>query len=130
MLAILTILTFQVAQYRITAKRQPCICLFENLGFVINKEKSVLQPCQKLVFLDIILDSVRMGVYLIPDKTHRVVSACGTSHRVPVPSLRAVQYGPLFYRNIEIDKNEALHKNKGNFEARMQLSPESRKDLS
>ena len=47
-----------------------------------------------------------------------------------VSSLPAVQYGPLFYRNIEIDKNEALHKNKGNFEALMQLSPESREDLS
>ena len=47
-----------------------------------------------------------------------------------VSSLPAVQYGPLFYRNIEIDKNEALRKNKGNFEAQMQLSPESREDLS
>ena len=47
-----------------------------------------------------------------------------------VSSLPVVQYGPLFCRNIEIDKNEALHKNKGNFEALMQLSPESREDLS
>lgn len=47
-----------------------------------------------------------------------------------VSSLPAVQYGHLFYRNIEIDKNEALHMNKGNFEVLMQLSPESRKDLS
>ena len=52
------------------------ICLFENLGFVINKEKSVLQPCQKLVFLGFILDSILMRVYLTPDKTDRVVSAC------------------------------------------------------
>ena len=41
-------------------------------------------------------------------------------------SLPAVQCGPIFYRNIEIDKNKALHKNKGNFEALMELSPESR----
>ena len=47
-----------------------------------------------------------------------------------LPSLPAVQNGPLFYRNIEIDKNEALHKNKGNFETLMQLSPESREDPS
>ena len=120
------------------------ICLFENLGFVINKEKSVLQPCQKLVFLGFILDSILMRVYLTPDKTDRVVSACQmllsrsyVSIRevaqvigLLVSSLPAVQYGPLFYRNIEIDKNEALHKSKGNFEAQMQLSPESREDLS
>ena len=36
---------------------QATICLFESLGFVINKEKSVLQPYQKLVFLSFILDS-------------------------------------------------------------------------
>ena len=85
-----------------------------------------------------------MRVYLTPDKTDRVVSACQlllsrsyVSIRevaqvigLFVSSLPAVQYGPLFYRNIEIDKNEALHKNKGNFEALMQLSPESREDLS
>ena len=120
------------------------ICLFENLGFVINKEKSVLQPCQKLVFLDFILDSILMRVYLTPDKTDRVVSACQmllnrsyVSIRevaqvigLTVSSLPAVQYGALFYRNIEIDKNEAFHKNKGNFETLMQLSPESREDLS
>ena len=55
---------------------QATICLFENLGFVINKEKSVLQPCQKLVFLGFILDSILMRVYLTPDKSDRVVSAC------------------------------------------------------
>ena len=38
--------------------------------------------------------------------------------------------GLYFTKNIDIDKNEALHKNKGNFEALMQLSPESREDLS
>lgn len=46
-------------------------CLFENLGFVINKEKSVLQPCHKHVFLGFILDSTLMRVYLMPDKTLR-----------------------------------------------------------
>lgn len=66
------------------------ICLFENLGFVINKEKSVLQPCQKLVFLDFILDSILMRVYLIPDKTDRVVSACQTLLNRSYVSIREV----------------------------------------
>ena len=110
----------------------------------MNKEKSVLQPCQKLVFLVFILDSILMRVYLTPDKTDRVVSACQmllsrsyVSIRevaqvmgLLVSSLSAVQYGPLFYRNLEIDRNDALRKNKGNFEALMQISPESREDLS
>ena len=85
-----------------------------------------------------------MRVYLTPGKTDRVVSACQMLLRrsyvsirevaqvigLLVSSLPAVQYGPLFYRNIEIDKNEALHNTKDNFEALMQLSPESREDLS
>ena len=33
-------------------------------------------------------------------------------------------------RSLRTNKNEALHKNKGNFEALMQLYPESREDLS
>ena len=114
-----------------------------NLGFVINKEKSVLKPCQKLVFVSFILDSILIRVYLTPDKTDRVVSAyqmllsrsCVSIREVAqvirllVSSLPAVQYGPLFYRNLEIDKDEALLKNMGNFEALMPLSPKSRGDL-
>ena len=113
---------------------QATICLFENLGFVINKEKLVLQPCQKLVLLGFILDSILMRVYLTPDKTGRVLAACQmllcgnyVSIRevaqvigLLVSSLPAVHYGPPFYRNLEIDENEALHKNRGNFEALMQ----------
>ena len=93
---------------------QATICLFENLGFVINKEKLVLQPCQKLVLLGSILDSILMRVYLTPDKTGRVLAACqmllcwnyvsiGEVAQVIgllVSSLPAVQYGPPFYRSL------------------------------
>lgn len=71
-----------------------------------------------------------MRVYPTPDKTYRVVSARQVLNRnyfsnrevaqvieLLVSSLPAVQYGPPFYRNLKIDKNEALHNNKGNFEA-------------
>lgn len=120
-------------------------CLFENLGFVINKEKSVLQHVITLFSL-VLYWTPHSWEYISCQIKHwdRVVSACQmlvSRGYVPirevaqvtgllVSSLPAVQYGHLFYRNIEIDKNEALHMNKGNFEALMQLSPESRKDLS
>ena len=56
---------------------QATICLFENLGFVIDREKSVLQPCQKLLFLGFPWFYFGlMRVYLTPDKSDRVVSAC------------------------------------------------------
>ena len=63
-----------------------------------------------------------MRLHLTPDKTDRVVSACQlllSRSCLPikevaqvigllVSSLPPVQYGPLFYRNIETDKNEAI----------------------
>ena len=42
----------------------------------------------------------------------------------------AVQYGPLHYRSLEIDKNTALQQNNGNYEAIMTLFSESVSDLS
>ena len=50
--------------------------LFESLGFLINHEKSVLQPCQKLAFLGFILDSVDMKVFRTTEKTERIILAC------------------------------------------------------
>jgi len=46
-----------------------------------------------------------------------------------VSSLPAVQYGPLYYSSLEIDKNTALRQNNGNYEATMTLSSESVSDL-
>ena len=50
--------------------------LFESLGFLINREKSVLQPCQKLEFLGFLLDSVNMKVFLTADKREKIILAC------------------------------------------------------
>ena len=117
--------------------------LFESPGFLINHDKSVLQPCQKLAFLGFILDSVDMKVFLSTEKTDKIVLACQqllkgspTSIRevaqvigLLVSSLPAVQYGPLFYRSIGIDKNMALQHHKGKNEASMTLTPESISEL-
>ena len=42
--------------------------LFQSLAFSINRKKSLLQPCQKLVFLGFILDSFDMKVFLTAEK--------------------------------------------------------------
>lgn len=117
--------------------------LFESLGFIISLEKSVLNPVQRIVFLGFILDSLNMRVYLTPEKAEKTVLACKhllvkkciTIREVSkvigllVSSLPGVQHGPLFYRNIEIDKNYALKTNHGCFESEMTLSSESKADL-
>ena len=42
--------------------------ILESLGFIINKEKSVLIPSQKIVFLGYVIDSVAMTVSLPEEK--------------------------------------------------------------
>ena len=51
--------------------RDSVIYLLQNLGFVINLKKSVLQPIQKIEFLGMIIDSVEMTV---PQSQEKVVS--------------------------------------------------------
>ena len=94
-------------------------CLFESLGFVFNREKSVLHPCQKLASPGFILDSVLTRVYLTEERVEKVVSACHNLLKENGVFIRdvdqtidfliscrpALQHGPLFYRTIEIDKN-------------------------
>ena len=46
-----------------------------------------------------------------------------------ISSLPAVTYGALYYRALEKDKVEALKISKGNFEAKMQISPKARYEL-
>lgn len=46
--------------------------LFESLGFLINHEKLVLQPCQKLPLLGFLLDSVNMKVFITAEKREKI----------------------------------------------------------
>jgi len=64
--------------------------LFESQGFLINHEKSVLQPCQKLAFLGFILDSVNMKVILTTEKTKKIILACQKPLKRSIISIREV----------------------------------------
>ena len=46
--------------------------ILESLGFIINKEKSVLIPSQKIVFLGYVIDSVARTVSLPEEKLNKV----------------------------------------------------------
>ena len=48
--------------------------LLESLGFIINKEKSVLHPTQTFIFLGFIICSVNMTLTLPPDKVTKLRS--------------------------------------------------------
>ena len=46
--------------------------ILESLGFIINKEESVLIPSQKIVFLGYVIDSVAMTVSLPEEKLNQL----------------------------------------------------------
>lgn len=46
-----------------------------------------------------------------------------------VASFPGVMYGPLYYRQFEIEKVAALKQNRSNFEATMNLSDMARSDI-
>ena len=50
--------------------------LLKNLGFVIQEEKSCLNPSQQLEYLGFVLNSVTMMVKLTHARVEKVVKAC------------------------------------------------------
>ena len=109
---------------------------FQNLGFTINREKSVLIPTQKLTFLGFDIDSVQMTVSLTEDKVEKFLDLSNKIVKTEKPIIRdvaglvgvmvayspAVEYAGAHFKHLEKDKIKALKRAKGNFEDRMWLS--------
>ena len=108
----------------------------EGVGFLIHQNKSVLVPTQDIGFLDNRTNSIEMIVYLPDDKKHLIILACSELSRgsvakicevarvvgLMVSTFSAVEYGPLYYRELEKEKKVALKQNQGNFEAYMKIT--------
>lgn len=119
------------------------VTLFESLGFVVHSKKSVLEPTRKLTYLGFCLDSEKMYVTLPDERVKKLRTSCLgllKKKRFTVRELAqvigqmvaafpAVQWGPLYYRQLEKDKSEALKCNEGNFEALITLSDAGREEL-
>ena len=56
--------------------RDTVIYLLQNLIFVLNLKKSVLESSQKIEFLGMIIDSIKMEVSLPQEKLVKVMSQC------------------------------------------------------
>lgn len=92
-----------------------------------------------LTFLGFVLDSVNMTVSLTQEKIQRIRERCKKMMELVelqiqelasfigllVSRFPGVLYGPLFYRQLEIDKTTALRQNYGNYNTQMSLSQES-----
>ena len=96
--------------------------LLLNLGFVIHGVKSTFSGTRTQPFVGYILDTDHMVVRLTDEKINKRVNACNTmitSHLVSirdvshllgliVSAFPAAEFGPLYYRSIEIERNRAL----------------------
>lgn len=117
--------------------------LFDDLGFTIHPEKSIIKPTQTLVALGFLLNSVTMTVRLTSDKAFSLKSECLmilSKHLVTirevsrmigliVSSFPGVMHGPLYYRNLEAEKSLALKRENGNYEAYMSISESAKVEL-
>ena len=117
--------------------------LFTDLGFILNHEKSIFEPKQVITFLGFVLNSVTLTVALTPEKATKLVTKATTVLAKQSPSVRevaelvglmvssfpGVMHGPLFYRQLKLDKVMALRTSKGDFNALMTLSETSKSDL-
>ena len=117
--------------------------LMTNLGFMMHEKKSVLIPTKKITFLGNNIDSEEMTVSLPEKKVKKIVQACTELYGLSkvkirnvaqvlglmVSSFSAVEYGPLFYRNTEHAKIQALKCHAGDYESVMCVSPEIKQEL-
>ncbi len=108
----------------------------DNVGFIVHKTKYVLTPIQNIIFLGNHIDSSNMIVYLTEIRQHTILSECVKLRIKEIASIRevahvigllvsafsAVEFGPLFYRQLEMAKTSALRRNNGNFNAQMIVS--------
>ncbi len=122
---------------------QQTIAVLDNLGFTVHPTKSVLVPCQILVFLGFVLNSITMTVKLTDEKAHKLENKCRHLLYKTKCSIRelaeiigllvatspGVEHAPVYYRRIDIEKSSHLKRHGGNFDSIVSLGPHSREDL-
>jgi hypothetical protein len=93
--------------------------LFQDLGFMINFKKSVLEPVQQLEYLGFIINSKNMTVRPTVEKITKLKAAVRKLQKKDVTTIRHVAqvlgglmathpgnpWAPLFTKQLEIDKN-------------------------
>ena len=119
--------------------------LLESLGFIINKEKSILKPTQVLTFLGFTINSVNMTLNLPHDKVTAIQSQRRQLLTLSSVTLRAIAQilgtleaarpaiwnnpNPLHYRMLQVQLTQGLQQNQNNYTKVVTLSPRSRQEL-
>lgn len=117
--------------------------LLTDLGFFIHEVKSVSQPVQELQQIGFVLQSKDMTVSITETKHQCLIAQaqCILGRNtcfirdvarligMMVANIPAVEFGELFYRQLEIEKAWALKVNFGNFDTNMTVSELAKKDI-
>ena len=110
-------------------------------GFVVHPEKSVLNPTKEITYLG--FNSETMTIKITKDRALKLKQSCLrvlksehlTVHKLSraigliVASFQGVKYGKLHYRSCDNQKSKVLKEGKGNFQASMELTSSSKRDL-
>ena len=98
--------------------------LLQDLGFLVNMNKSVLTPTQRIIFLGFLIDSVNMTISLPEEKQLAIIQKANSLLGQNLVSIRnlcqfvgmcsatrpALRQAPLFYRKIQLSINKVLSK--------------------
>lgn len=120
------------------------IRLLESLGFVINYDKSNLEPRQRIEFLGIVYDSRKMVLEFPEGKKQKMLNFLEQLRLGKILSLRqwssfvgsinaccpAVKYGRLYTKEFERVKYLGLLKNGNDFETKICLPESLKLDIS
>ena len=120
------------------------LILYDDLGFLPHEVKSVTIPAQVLHHLVFILNSLDMTVSIPVDKHQKLQLAARRILDSKSPTIRevaqligmmvscfqGVEYGELFYRQLEIEKAAAVKTNNWDFDQSMSLSKLASADIS
>ena len=123
--------------------RDTVIYLLQNLGFIINVKKSILHPCQKIEFLGMEIDSIKMTLSLTPEKVQKVVKTCQNllrSHSTTLleltrvlgllsSTIQAVEPAKIQLRFLQQQQIVCLRK-KMNYQSVITLNTKSRAELT
>ena len=117
--------------------------LLENLGFVINNQKSILTPCQQIKFLGMTVNSQSMELKLPGEKIKKIRTEARhllATPNAPARSLAqllgklnatspALQMAPLFCRSLQMCLRQTLSANSQDYQSTITLSPQEIEDL-
>ena len=119
-----------------------CKSLFSSLGLLIHPEKCLHIPSQIVTVLGFIINSLEITISLTTEKKTSLLELCHETMQSDqikiqdlarligklVSSFPGVAYGPLFYRDLEMAKTEALKLKRGNYDG-MVLSDDMKSEL-